>query len=613
MDAIQDGDGLGVWLKSQPPEFACAIAARVALRAVPVLRQALGAAGEARRRAVVLPSLRALAVANFGGKWPGRAAEIRGFAREAGRRARESVGDEGNNARMGAFEARDAVPEMQEYVRELDSDVRSLEIAERAVDAVLHASQAVVDHVDGAQGIASPDAVMESCASAAIAAANAVDGVNGDTEFFDITEEKDGDEARVAAHVAEFWQAVEWDRRFLEKGTEGSRDPGTTVLGLCERALWPIAIPLWAGREWADLKDGLPDVEHWSVWTDWYEARLKGRPADEGAELDRATIKREDWEQGPGHVNAIVRNILGKRGRSTRGGRKERRTRQNQAKRYNSPDDPDSYVTPSRLKRLGREKQWAYMVQWFHGMFEDPANETPYDGREGGYQYIWGGPYEAADELGAEFGDIVSEEALEAAIAEVESDGIVEWAPGPGHPDQKARMEEAMADDREPPTTTLEEIRERLEGGFSPQFGDALEARRRASLRDEIAKLRDLMERDGRVHGGIGHNQPPEHLALSVELTVEVKQTIERIDSEVSKPAPSVEAVVEATGKLEKVLAWIGKRLEISVDAFLTKYWSTLGIAAALGTGVALSPIGERLGRIFNAALEWLDAVTLAF
>ena len=171
---------------------------------------------------------------------------------------------------------------MQEYVRELDSDVRSLEIAERAVDAVLHASQAVVDLVDGAQGIASPDAVMESCASAAIAAASAVDGVNGDAEFFDITEEKDGDEARVAAHVAEFWQAVEWDRRFLETGTEESRDPGTTVLGLCERALWPIAIPVWAGREWADLKDGLPDVEHWSVWTDWYEARLKGRPADEG-------------------------------------------------------------------------------------------------------------------------------------------------------------------------------------------------------------------------------------------------------------------------------------------------------------------------------------------
>ena len=248
------------------------------------------------------------------------------------------------------------------------------------------------------------------------------------------------------------------------------------------------------------------------------------------------------------------------------------------------------------------------MVHWFYGMFEDPSNETPYDGREGGFQYIWGGPYEAADELEAEFGGIVSDEALEAAIAEVESDGIMEWAPGPDHPDQKARMDEAMADAYEPRTTTLEEIRNRLEGGSTPRFGDALEAGRRASLRDEIATLRELMERDARVHGGIGHNQPPEHLALSVELTVEVKQAIEKIDSEVSKSAPSVEVVVESTGRLERVLAWIGKRFEISVDAFLTKYWSTVGIAAALGTGVVLPLIGERVARVFNAALEWLDA-----
>jgi len=46
--------------------------------------------------------------------------------------------------------------------------------------------------------------------------------------------------------------------------------------------------------------------------------------------------------------------------------------------RYYSPDDFETYVTPSRLKRLGRHKQVAYMVHWFNGMFEDPQNETPY-------------------------------------------------------------------------------------------------------------------------------------------------------------------------------------------------------------------------------------------
>ena len=84
-------------------------------------------------------------------------------------------------------------------------------------------------------------------------------------------------------------------------------------------------------------------------------------------------------------------------------------------------------------------------------MFEDPANETPYESREGGYQYVWGGPYEARDDFDQEFGGIVSEEVIDAAVSEVERTGIVYWAPGPNHPNQKARMEEAMANDNEPP------------------------------------------------------------------------------------------------------------------------------------------------------------------
>ena len=357
----------------------------------------------------------------------------------------------------------------------------------------------------------------------------------------------------------------------------------------------------------------MPESEGWKVWTDWYEDRLTGRSGNEAVEFDRVIIAQEDWERGPGHVNAVIRTILDQRGGSASVGRNAKRRRQKPGKRYYSPDDPDSYITPSSLKRLGKEKQIVYMVHWFFGMFEDPANETPYNGREGGYQYIWGGPYEAVDELGAEFGEIVSEEELEAAIVEVESDGIVEWAPGPGHPDQKARMEEAMADDHVSPPTTLEEIHNRLEGGVTPQFGDPVEVGSRGSLRNEIAQLRDLIERDAPVHGGIGHNRPPNQLHLSVDLTVEVKQIIEEIDAEVAKLAPNVKAVVESTSRVGKALGWVGEKLNKSLDAFLTKFWSRLGVEAALGAGVLLSPVVEWLGRVFNAALEWLDAVTLLF
>ena len=613
MADISDSESLGAWLQGKSPGFACVLAARAALRVAPVLRWALHEEAEDRRRCVVLTNFRALAAASFAGAWPTRAAEIRDAARYAGREAGEAVSEVVNGARMNEFEAKDAIPEMQEYVWRLEGDVRALGVAENAVDATLHAVQAIVDFVDAAKGIASADAAIESSTSAAIAAQNAVDGVNGHSEFFDVSDAGADDEVAVAGHIAEFWQAVEWDRQVLDSDSEGDRDPRKLVARLSGRALWPMGIPVWAGRNWADFKDEMPESEGWRVWTDWYEDRLTGRSGDEAVEFDRVTIAQEDWERGPGHVNGVIRTILEKRRGAANVGRKAKRRRQKPAKRYESPDDPDSYITPSRLRRLGKEKQIPYMVHWFFGMFEDPANETPYNGREGGYQYIWGGPYEAVDELGVEFGEIVSEEALEAAIAEVESDGIVEWAPGPGHPDQKVRMEEAMADDYEPPPTTLEDVHNRLEGGVTPQFGDPMEAESRGSLRNEIALLREWMERDAPVHGGIGHNRPPEQLNLSVELTVEVKQAIEEIDAEVAKSAPNVKSVVESTSRLKKALAWVGEKLNKSVDVFLTKYWSTLAIAAALGTGVALSPVVERVGRVFNAALEWLDAVTLAF
>ncbi|WP_395647272.1 hypothetical protein [Terricaulis sp.] len=68
------------------------------------------------------------------------------------------------------------------------------------------------------------------------------------------------------------------------------------------------------------------------------------------------------------------------------------------------------------------------MVDWFYSQYEDPAERTPYESAEGGYQWIWGGPYDAAEVLWDEFPD-EEQEAIDAAVEEIESDGIVEWAP----------------------------------------------------------------------------------------------------------------------------------------------------------------------------------------
>jgi|SRR6476620_354359 hypothetical protein len=87
-------------------------------------------------------------------------------------------------------------------------------------------------------------------------------------------------------------------------------------------------------------------------------------------------------------------------------------------RRYYSQDNIERGVTPSELKRLGRKRQKEYMLYWFHGNFEDPSNETPRD--EGEFIYIWGGPYDARDELWNEFGSIVPEDRIEEVISEVE-------------------------------------------------------------------------------------------------------------------------------------------------------------------------------------------------
>lgn len=78
------------------------------------------------------------------------------------------------------------------------------------------------------------------------------------------------------------------------------------------------------------------------------------------------------------------------------------------------------------------------MRQWFLSRFWDPANDTPYNGREGGYLYIHGGPYEAGDELYGRFGDLLDDEIVRAVIDDVESDGIYEWAPIHTEPDYDA-------------------------------------------------------------------------------------------------------------------------------------------------------------------------------
>jgi len=70
-------------------------------------------------------------------------------------------------------------------------------------------------------------------------------------------------------------------------------------------------------------------------------------------------------------------------------------------------------ITVSNLQRAEHDTQIAVMRHWFYANYEDPVENTPYESAEGGYQYIWGGPYDPREELEGEFGGIVSDEVIE--------------------------------------------------------------------------------------------------------------------------------------------------------------------------------------------------------
>ena len=85
-------------------------------------------------------------------------------------------------------------------------------------------------------------------------------------------------------------------------------------------------------------------------------------------------------------------------------------------------------VVLEQLPRLTDAEQLDVMESWFRERYEDPAERTPYESKEGGYIWIWGGPYEADEVLSEEFGSLVSQELIDSLVHALDS-YCTEWAP----------------------------------------------------------------------------------------------------------------------------------------------------------------------------------------
>ena len=79
------------------------------------------------------------------------------------------------------------------------------------------------------------------------------------------------------------------------------------------------------------------------------------------------------------------------------------------------------------LVEVDATDQQKFMRDWFLDNFEDPVHSLPYVSREGGYIWIYGGPYDPHEELHEKFGDLVPEELIEEVADELFAE-CHEWA-----------------------------------------------------------------------------------------------------------------------------------------------------------------------------------------
>ncbi|MET4103734.1 hypothetical protein ABIE58_003180 [Roseovarius sp. MBR-78] len=101
----------------------------------------------------------------------------------------------------------------------------------------------------------------------------------------------------------------------------------------------------------------------------------------------------------------------------------------------------------SEIENMSSDEKREFAASWFRTFHDDPVNEMPWV--EGEYFYPYGGPYYASEVLYDHFDGILSDEEIERVVSELESDGVMEWAPAGNHPDQIQAYEDYVQSESE--------------------------------------------------------------------------------------------------------------------------------------------------------------------
>lgn len=274
----------------------------------------------------------------------------------------------------------------------------------------------------------------------------------------------------------------------------------------------------------------------------------------------------------------------------------------------------DQQYSPATFRALHPARRIEAMIQWFHENYEDPAVRTPYESAEGGYQWIWGGPYDAREEIGDQFSDIADEAEIDAAVGEVEEDGLVEWAPKESPDDYDQRDEE---DDFTPPPYSLAGIvgSNVNSSNFSNlTFGAGAPAQTRVpdgdvealrvEMRSRLDSLEALIRQQISIAPNRGHNHPPELLEIERPVSQaqlqEVMVAIAEIREESENPAPQVTNILEQVSLLKRVAKFLGSGPGFVVGA---------AVSGVIGD-IAVDTYKAHQNEIYEALIHTSDAVT---
>ncbi|WP_127519948.1 hypothetical protein [Mesorhizobium sp. Z1-4] len=222
----------------------------------------------------------------------------------------------------------------------------------------------------------------------------------------------------------------------------------------------------------------------------------------------------------------------------------------------------------------------------------------PYQSREGGYQWIYGGPISADDAIQDEFSEVSDWETMQVAVNEIQSDGF-DWSPRPDQDD------DGIYSVDEPLPDIFDE-----DDAYEDQ--DAIATQRSlADLQGELHQRLDDLESLLRDHVGramIGHNNPPESVEIPPLSDVEREEVLAEISTlreEAEKREPDVDlptrSVVVFRRFASVVGRWLRDRANAQIDNLLTP------------VAVALTFYGRQLLQALeaaaNATMEWMQAL----